>query len=323
MLRQINNKVRPRLGADSGPYRKQVWYFAGIPAAVSAVLMLLNLLSGYIAPEGGLSNMGTHTLIETGIMLLQVLSGAVLSFWSLGLVYSALAQLRGEAVDNRSFTVGLRRFVPVLVSWLLRGLYYTLIVTACATLSSVAISMLPLPKSVYEAANAFLEAPALPIPGSLLALCGCYLAIYTVSLGVLLVPVMYLHRLVDYCIMDDPPVNGMQSVMISSILMRGNRRKLFCLDLHFWWFYLAELLVLLLSSVELLLPRLLEILPFGPEVWAWVFPILALLAQALLYGLAKPRLCLSYAAFYDELLRQIKEEKPEEEKPRKKLPWKY
>ena len=101
--------------------------------------------------------------------------------------------------------------------------------------------------------------------------------------------------------MDDKPCGGLQAVLHSRILMKGHRKELFLLDLSFWWFYLLELGIFILSAGNLLLSAMGIALPLSDAVAAWVFPLIALLAYLALHWLAKPKLEITYALFYRDI----------------------
>jgi hypothetical protein len=103
--------------------------------------------------------------------------------------------------------------------------------------------------------------------------------------------------------------------------MKGYRRTLFLLDIRFWWFYLLELLICAVAFGDLILPALGIALPFSALTAGWVFPIVALLARLALYWLAKPRMAVTYALFYQQVCEGGHKE-PEPAKP-KRMPWTY
>ena len=312
MHSQISASATRRLRADGSSFRKLVWLHCAVPVGVSAVLVLLSALSRQLAPEGGLSNMDTHTRITTVLTLLQMAATVGVLFWDAGLEYTSLSFLRNRSIGVASLTQGFSRFLPLIGAWIFRWGNYLLLMMVSGTVSGLLVSLVPITEPVYQELMAFAGNPVFPPTGSVLVLGCIYFAVYLVALAVLLVPRFYLHRLTGYLIMDDEPTGGLKAVLQSMALMRGKRWELAKLDLRFWWFYLGELAVSGISMGQLLFPEL--------EAGLWLFPAVALCAQLALYLLAKPRLSLCYGLFYESLLDPPQ---PEEAPKPTKLPWKY
>lgn len=320
-LSQIRQEASRQLRENGDGFGKLVLIHTAVTAGASLLLMLVAWLSQYIAPEGGLSNMGTQTLLSTGQTLLQLVNMIAVPFWDAGLIFCSLRLLRNRSNAPGTLTEGFRRWGPIASSLGIRGLIYFVTSMACSFVSSIFLSVLPLPPSVVEELTAFAEAPALPLSSGVRIFLVLYLVVYSVSLCVLLIPKLYQHRLVIYRIMDDEPCGGLQAVLHSRILMKGNRRKLFLLDLSFWWFYLLELGITVLSMGDLILAEIEIALPMSAEAAAWVFPIAALVARLVLYWQAKPKLAITYGVFYQKVFDESLKE-PEPPQP-KRMPWKY
>ena len=299
MVSNICFTAGQELRARGSGYRKYVWLHSAAPIAASALLVLLTVLSGHIAPEGGLSNMQTHTMITTALTLLQIAVSVAALFWDAGLQYITLAFRRGEVLQASDLAKGFFRLRPILGSWIYRWSNYLLMMMVAGTASSLLMSLVPVSNRMYQELLAFTNNPVFPLQGSVLTLACIYFVIYLVVLAAVLLPVVYRHRLTAFFIMDNEPVRGLQAVMQSSIVMRGNRLELLKLDLRFWWYYLGQAGVLVLSMGELIFTDA----PAG----SWLFPLLALVFQLALYLIAKPRLALSYGLFYEQLLNTHKE----------------
>ena len=320
-LSQIRQEASQRLNENKNNFSKLVLINAAVTAGVSLLLMLVSWLSQYIAPEGGLSNMGVQTMIATVQTLLQMVSIMIVPFWDAGLIFCALRLVRKQSNTPATLLEGFRRWGPIASSLLIRGLIYFFTLMACSFASSLLLSLMPMPPTVLDELTAFMEAPALPLTNGVQTLMIIYLVIFCIGLCILLFPKLYLHRQIAYRIMDDESCAGMQAVLHSSMLMKGRRRKLALLDLSFWWFYLLELCISLLPMGNLLLPELGIALPMSPEVSALVFTVISLAARLILYYFAKPKLAVSYALFYQQLSEQSLNE-PAPPKPKRK-PWRY
>lgn len=299
-LSQIRQEAEERLQQDQGHFSHLVFIHTAITAGASLLLMLLSWLSSSINPGGGLSNMDAQNLLSTGQTMLQFAIGILSPIWEAGLIFCALRLITRQEYTNRDLTRGFRRWGAILSSLILRGLIYFGICMACYFASSVLLSFIPIPRSVLGDLEAFLTAPAFPLPTSLYYLMGVFGLIFAVTLCCVLVPRLYLHRLVEYRIMDCDSCGGMQGIFHSRMLMKGHRKELFFLDLSFWWYYLLEIGVLVLSLGYLFLPGL----SMSTEVAACVFTVISLLAQLALYRFAKPKLAITYAIFYQKVFEE-------------------
>ena len=320
-LAQIRQEAEQKLQENETSFRKPVLIHAAVIAGVSLLLLLVSYLAQNFSSQGGLSNMGTQNLLSTAQTLLQMVNMIALPFWNAGLIFCALRMLRRKDHAPAVLTEGFRRWGPIAGSLLYRGLIYFLVIMGCYFLSSIAISLLPLPASLIDNLVAFIKKPVFPLSTDILVYIGVCMIIYIASMCILLVPKMYLHRLAVYHIMDDAPCGGLQSVMRSSYFMKGQRKNLFLLDLSFWWFYLIEVLIGLLSISDLILTGLGIPLPFGAQTAALLFPILGLLARLVLYYYAQPIIAATYAVFYEKVsTERTNNQEPVDSKP---MPWKY
>lgn len=318
-ISQLKQQAGNILGRDPD-FRKLVVLHSLISAGVSVLLMVISWLSSYLAPDGSLSTMDTLVLMDTIQATLQLFSILAVPFWDAGLIFCALRSIRGRKHGFSSLAEGFFRWFPFLGAGLVLSFIYFLVSTACSTVTGILLSFLPLPPSVYEGVLVFMENPTFPLEGGVLVYALAYFGMYLLSLCVILIPNWYLHRLVSYRIMDDEPCGGLKAVLQSRLGMRGNRRRLFLLDLSYWWFYLLEALIMALSVGDLFLAQLGITLPWlSTEAAGWIFPLMSLAAQVLLHWLAKPRMSLSYALFYQSTGDP---QEPTATKPRR-MPWKY
>lgn len=300
-LSQIRQDADRLLKNNNNHFRNLVLFHWAITAGASLLLMLFSALSQYIAPEGGLSNMQTQTLISTGLLLLRFFCIIAAPLWDAGLIYAALRLVRCQDSHNGTLLEGFRRFFPITVSFAFRFAIYFATCLVCYFASSIIMSILPLPQAIYDELMAFVAAPSTTLSDGIRSFMMIFMAVFSAALCVVLVPKLYLHRQTIYRIMDSEPCDGFQSVLYSRNLMKGSRRKLLVLDLSFWWFYLAELAISALSMGNIILPELGITLPISSEAAVWIFPIIALLAQLALYVFAKPRLAAAYALFYERV----------------------
>ena len=139
-----------------------------------------------------------------------------------------------------------------------------------------------------------------------------------VAAGVMIAPVAYRLRFAEFALMDMPRQGALRSVIQSWRMTRKNCWSLLKLDLHFWWFYLAQVLILGLNYGDLLLERLGVELTISADAMVFAFYVVALLCEFALYVWKKNEVFSVYTLAYDQLMA------PREETPKpqpKNVPW--
>lgn len=323
-FRALKYEAEQTLQRDIAAPRRMVLIHTGLSLALSLVLAVISyFLDHGVSADGGLSGLGTQAALTTAQVVLQLASFAVMPFWQAGLIFVMLGYVRGRAVEPWDLAEGFRRFVPILTSSLLMGLQYAARAVASAYISSVLITFTPFAAPLYQisdmlAQNPNLDIMAVNVPG----MGGFYAAlavIYVLVFAVLVLPVFYRYRMVNYIIMDDQKVGGLKAMLISRIMMYRRRKKLFRLDLSFWWFYGLELLLTAVSFGSLLLPLVGMTLPVSDDAAYWIFQLICMAGQLVLYYVAKPKLEASYALCYEEFRQSA--EPPAPPRPPQVHPW--
>jgi hypothetical protein len=117
----------------------------------------------------------------------------------------------------------------------------------------------------------------------------------------LALPVYYRYRMVNYEILQDSSLGGLRAMMRSSQRTYRQRRKLFKIDLHFWWMYAINLLLQVLSYGDLLLELAGVTLPVSADAASWIFLLVTMAGQTVLFVLAKPLYEVTWARAYLDL----------------------
>ena len=95
--------------------QRLVLLHTGAVVALTLVLSAINyILQLQIRDAGGLSGLGTRTVLSTIQMLLQLGQLLLLPFWQFGLIYAALRICRQEEATPDTLLGGFRRFGPLL-----------------------------------------------------------------------------------------------------------------------------------------------------------------------------------------------------------------
>ena len=289
-----------------------------IHTAVSLGIMLLVavldfVLSGQIENTGGLSGLGTRSVLTTVQSILQMVQMAVLPFWEIGYLYAAMKMAVKEPAEPGTLLEGFRRFGPLFRIMLLKGLIFLVLGFVCTYVATQIFVMTPLSTPMLEAMAPVLNDPALmesaageealmqvvdqALDDAMLPL----LIITGILLCLVYIPISYRLRLVNYSVLENPREGALVAFRRSFRLMRGNCLEMFLLDLSFWWYYLLQILINLVCYGDLILSLAGVSLPWSGELSFFLFYILALAGQFVLYFLARNKVEVTYVTAYHVL----------------------
>ena len=318
----LRQQAADRLQAASNQ-KKLVLIFACVSAGLSLAAGVVSMiLDGQIAGTGGLGGLQLRSVLTTVQAMLTFLLLTFIPFWNLGYTSVALKLGRGEAASEQDLLGGFRRFGPGLRLLLLRMLVYFALAFAAVQVASIVLSLTPWANTFYLQMTAMDLTAAQIDDATLDAMTQAMLPVLIVA-GVLylvaLVPVTYRLRLAEYRLMDEPKCGALLALLQSNHLMKGNCVKLFKVDLQFWWYYLASILIPMLCYGDVLLPAIGINLPFDPMVSFFLFYVASQVAQVLLYWRCRNLVECTYACAYDELLEDWVLPAP----PPQNNPWNY
>ena len=289
-----------------------------IHTAVSLGIMLLvavldYVLSGQIENTGGLSGLGTRSVLTTVQSILQMVQMAVLPFWEIGYLYAAMKMAVKEPAEPGTLLEGFRHFGPIFRVMLLKGLIFLVLGFVCTYVATQIFVMTPLSTPMLEAMAPVLNDPTLmesaageealmqvvdqALDDAMLPL----LIITGILLCLVYIPISYRLRLVNYSVLENPREGALVAFRRSFRLMRGNCLEMFLLDLSFWWYYLLQILINLVCYGDLILSLAGVSLPWSGELSFFLFYILALAGQFVLYFLARNKVEVTYVTAYHVL----------------------
>ena len=289
-----------------------------IHTAASLGIMLLVavldfVLSGQIENTGGLSGLGTRSVLTTVQSILQMVQMVVLPFWEIGYLYAAMKMAVKEPAEPGTLLEGFRRFGPLFRIMLLKGLIFLVLGFVCTYVATQIFVMTPLSTPMLEAMAPVLNDPALmesaageealmqvvdqALDDAMLPL----LIITGILLCLVYIPISYRLRLVNYSVLENPREGALVAFRRSFRLMRGNCLEMFLLDLSFWWYYLLQILINLVCYGDLILSLAGVSLPWSGELSFFLFYILALAGQFVLYFLARNKVEVTYVTAYHVL----------------------
>lgn len=309
---------------------KLIAIHAGISLGANFILSLISYgLDMGIAQTGGLSGIGTRALLETVQQFLQTILTIALPFWSMGYVFSAMQMARRQSADSVQLLTGFRHIGPVLRTNILRGIVYFGLMMFGAQIACYVFLLTPAAKDMMVAMEEIMASieNLETIDYEMLLNNEAYMqammpAIPYMAVGALLVllPFLYRLRMMDFALMDDPKKGAFHAFGKSMRITRKNCLAIFKLDLHFWWYYLLQLLTLALCYGEVLLPMVGVQLDMNADLAMYLFYVVALLAEFGLYVWKKNQVTASYVLLYDELRKPVI---PKPQSAPKQVPWTY
>ena len=287
--------------------KKLALIHTGVALAVSLVITILQfVLDREIASTGGLSGIGMRTVLSTVQMTLSTASIFLLPFWEIGFSRASLLMAGGRTTTPSDLAEGFRRMMPILRLFLLQLLMYLGIALLSANIASFVFMMTPFASELVETLTPLTSDPAaleqaLADSDFLMQLLPKMIPMYVILailFGILAIPLFYRFRMSQFAIMDEPKIGALAAMHTSSHIMRGHRFHLFRLDLHFWWFYLAHILVTAVGWLDQLLPAIGIDLPMHADVSFFLFYIVHIALSLLIAWQFTARVQTTYAHFY-------------------------
>ena len=291
--------------------KKLVLIYAAVVIGLSILVTVVNHVLGLqIDQTGGLSNMGTRTVLSALQTMLPVVQSLVVMCVQLGYVAAMLRIARGQYVSVKTLRLGFDRFWVLLRYTLLQNLIFTGLGFSCLYIAIMVFAMTPLSRPIMElltplVSQTTLLDSTLTIPDALYdqlmnAMLPVFL-LWSLLFGIVGIPVFYRLRMTSYVLIDKPGMGALAAMQESKRMMRKNAVNLFKLDLSIWWYYAATIVASVVCYGDVILVNLGVELPFSADVAFYVFYALYWVAQfAIFYFLRNP-LEVTYALAYDSL----------------------
>ena len=272
------------------------------------------LLGNRISGTGGLGNIGLRSILSTGQSVLPLLNLIVTACLGLGYHTVMLCFTRGFDASTNTLMSGFRHFGAVIRALLLQVAVYIGAGFIAMNISSYIFMATPFAADFTAVMEPILSSMTVMDTGlvlddaTLMAAMETMIPMLWILLAVsllLMVPLYYRFRMVDFCLADDPRLGAIHALAKSRRMMRRNCFQLFRLDLTLWWFYAAQLLISLVCYGDILLPMVGITLPWSNEVSYYLFLVLSLLMQIALYYFGTNRVFSVYAVAYDVLQEEL------------------
>ena len=280
----------------------------GSSLAVTFIGFLLNL---EIANTGGLSGLGTRSVLSTIQVMLELAVMVLLPFWNMGLIRAAIGWSRNERTEFPALLEGFRRFGAVIRQKVLVGCLFMIVLFVSSQIGSFLFMMTPFSGDLMEIMAEMMESSdpyALMDEAFTARMMEEMIPVFAVSgvlFAILAIPLFYRVRFSDFALMDGG--RALESLLVSFRLTKGNMKGLVKLDLSFWWFYLLQILTVALCYGDAILAACGIVLPFSGDVGFFLFYALGIAAQLLLLWKYQARVSATYAVAYHSLFPKTPE----------------
>lgn len=311
----MNTRELPPLAArrlsDAPVGKRIVLIYAGIVTGLAVLTTLITfLLDLQINKSGGLSGMGTRTILSAVQSTLPLIQSAVIMCLTLGYRAAMLRIAREQYVSPQTLRLGFSRFWVLLRSGILQALILLSIGIASMYLSTTLFVLSPWSGPLVEVMTPIMtgmsslspnlvldDATAAQLLSAMVPLVLISLVVFTLAA----IPILLRYLMVDYVIIDKPGIGAMAALRESRTMMRSNCLKLLGLGFRMWWYYLALAATSLLCYGDSLLPLLGVTLPVSETTAFYGFYVLYLAAQfAITYFLGN-RVEVAYALAYESI----------------------
>ncbi len=304
--RALKEAARHSLNTALYDPKKLILIHTGVTIAISLIATTLNfILTKQIETTGGLSGLGMRSTLSTIQSVLELFVLVVVPFWEVGLCFASLNIVRGKEAAPQSLMEGLRRFWPLLKAYLLQCLTYLGVALVSYFVSFQIYLLTPLSDPMYNLVNSLdLTSPETALvmdESTQLAIMDAYAPAMLIFMAVFLLAVLfvsYRFRMVNYLLLDHPQMGAREALQMSRYQIRGHKADLFKLDLSFLWFYVLQVLAVVVGYGDYLLAVFNVPLGISAEVAFFLFLVLSLACQGILYYRARSQISATYAAFY-------------------------
>lgn len=315
--RELRSFAAERLGnAQNIP--RIVLIYAAVTLGLSALVTTVNYVLGLqLDTLGGLSNLGKRNTLSTIQNVLPIAMSLVTMCIEVGYLAAMLRTARGQYTSPQTLRLGFDRFWLLLRCTIAKSLIYLSLAFSSIYLGIMLFMLSPLSRDAMAILTPYME--EMSVLSSTLVMEDAVYAQFALAvtpayilcgviLLVVLVPVMYSYRMVNYIIIDHPAIGAMAALRESKKMMKGNRLHLFKLDLRLWWYHLASTAASVLCYGDILLPMLGIELPWHEDVSYFLFFALYLTVMFAIYVFLRSRVEVTYALAYDALKPEEKQD---------------
>ncbi len=304
---RLRAEGRAALNAAAYSPRKMILIHSGVSIGLGLLLSVISyLLDMGIAQTGGLGGIGTRTVLETIRSLLESTNMVFLPFWTFGYIRVVLNWMRREDAVPATLLSGFRCMGAVLRLMILQGVLFALVGIIGGYAGAGVFMLSPGARPLYQMIQEMIQAGVTdtsaimetPIYQAASVAMEPYMLVGAV---LIILPLAYRLRFAKFALMDEPRIGALRAMLKSWRITRRNCWPLLKLDLRFWWYHLAGLLIMALGYVDVLLPLAGLELDLGGDAAMVIFYIAALLCELILHVWKKNQVQIVYTLAYEQL----------------------
>lgn len=314
--KQLRHDAVALVNTPGSPARRLALISTGLVVVLNLVVSWLNLLlDEKIGTTGGLSGMGLRSILETVQTLLSYFTTLFVPFWSAGFLRAMIRITRSHQVRPRELLMDFRRFGRILGRSLLELLMIIALSVGLTYLVTNVFVLTPFAKDFLAVMNSLGDMSSLLLPdGSvnlellpmeqLIPTMIPMFIMYALAFFPAYAFLSYQFRMSLFLLVEGIDRSAPASFFASARLMKGHKWQMLKLDLHYWWYYLLETLLMCVLYLDLILPALGIALPVNANA---AFVITIALYGVLELGLhywKKPQVDLTYALAYDAIFQE-------------------
>lgn len=294
----------------AGHHKSIIMLYSGISTALAVLLMVADSLLGRaVSGTGGLSNLGTRSLLQTLQTVLPYAQLLVTICLDIGYLRCMMDISRGGDPDIYRLKEGVSLFLPALrLNLILTAMYISF--GFLSFYLGMQIFILtpyaqPLVEAIAATPTSILSGSA-AMDDSLVALAydvlPPLLLIWLGLFAILVIPMAYHYRMANYCLLENPRAGALAAMRKSKFMMHRNRFNLAKLDLGFWWYYILGLLAQVVCYGDSILPLLGVALPVSSTAAFYLFYGLYLVALFAINYAFRNYVEVTYIKAYEALL---------------------
>lgn len=319
----LRQAARESLDKAAYPPKRLALIYTGVTLLLSLLMTAVSfLLSRSYQGAVGIQNLDRRAILETVQVGLSFANLIFTPLWSMGFMAVALRTARWSNAEPRDLLDGFRHWGTVLRLYILQIGLALLVVFATSWISTIIFSITPFSRGLTSAVQQAMEAGQDQVMLDMNALLPQILPLYGIMLvvaAVIGIPLFYRFRMAQFAVAAGE-TGARRAMSHSTRIMQNNRMSLFRLDLHFWWYYGALLLITALGYADKLLPLLNISLPVSETVLTYGSYGLYLVAHLLFCWQFSMEVRTTYAHAYEQLNTQLPPE-PEVRSDPTQNPW--
>lgn len=321
-ISDLHRQAQIRLANTSENPKKLALLHTAIALGSSFLLTVVSyLFSLQISDTGGLGGLGARSLLETSQAVLEFAVMIALPIWQVGIYYAALQWTKGDHPNFTDLFYGFRRFRSALGVLFLRSLLFIILGMALFYVSIIIFMLTPFSAPMLELMTPIAENGATPeqmeallTPENIETVTSASVPLFInfiIVYAIVAIPLFYRLRFADFAVVDDHTAG--KALVKSFAITRRSCRRVFLLELSFWWFYLLQMLSVAICYADFLLPLVGISLPMSDTVAAFVFYAIGSVCQCALLWQFEAKRVTTYALAYRVLDGTLGEEGTDEQ----------